>query len=95
MRICFENKAWTEITSIESGFALSGLINWIYCLLFLVGQDIRDRFTGAVEAFSRRNSPGHGLHGENSRHRSTDDTSKDVVSNFEPFAHFTLESLVS
>lgn len=47
-----------------------------------MGQDIRDRFTGAVEAFSRRNSPGHGLHGENSRHRSTDDTSKDVVSNW-------------
>lgn len=46
-----------------------------------VGQEIRDRFSGAVEAFSRRNGSGHGLHGDQSRHRSSDDvpSSKDVV----------------
>ncbi|XP_050371950.1 casein kinase 1-like protein 11 isoform X2 [Argentina anserina] len=45
-----------------------------------VGQDFRDRFSGVVEAFSRRNGSGHGLPGDNSRHRSTDDvpSSKDV-----------------
>ncbi|XP_041000633.1 casein kinase 1-like protein 11 isoform X1 [Juglans microcarpa x Juglans regia] len=42
-----------------------------------VGQEIRERFSGAVEAFSRRNGSGHGDH---SRHRSSDDvpSSKDV-----------------
>ncbi|KAK9931186.1 hypothetical protein M0R45_018475 [Rubus argutus] len=45
-----------------------------------VGQDFRDRFPGAVEAFSRRNGSGHGLPGDTSRHRSTDNapSSKDV-----------------
>ncbi|PIN03495.1 Non-specific serine/threonine protein kinase [Handroanthus impetiginosus] len=47
-----------------------------------VGQDIRDRFSGAVEAFSRRNATGHGhgRHGEHSRHRTSEDvpSSKDV-----------------
>ncbi|KAJ9182296.1 hypothetical protein P3X46_006304 [Hevea brasiliensis] len=38
-----------------------------------VGQEIRDRFSGAVEAFARRNGSGHALHGDHSRHRSTDD----------------------
>ena len=55
----------------------------IYCLLCdLVGQDIRDnRFSGGAEAFARRNASGHGLHGDHSRHRSSDDvpSSKDVV----------------
>ncbi|ESW15851.1 hypothetical protein PHAVU_007G107800 [Phaseolus vulgaris] len=43
--------------------------------------DIRDRFSGAVEAFARRNGSGLGLHGDHSRHRSSDDvpsSSKDV-----------------
>ncbi|KAK9931157.1 hypothetical protein M0R45_018449 [Rubus argutus] len=46
-----------------------------------VGQDLHDRFSGAVEAFSGRNGSGHGLHGDTSRHRSTDDapSSKNVV----------------
>ena len=50
----------------------------------LAGQDIRDRLSGAVELFSRRNSPGHGPHTEHSRHRSSDDvpSSKDAVSIF-------------
>ncbi|XP_061352923.1 casein kinase 1-like protein 11 isoform X7 [Gastrolobium bilobum] len=39
----------------------------------LVGQDIRDRLSGAVEAFSRRNSSGHGLHTDHSKHRSLND----------------------
>lgn len=39
---------------------------------------MRDRFSGAAEAFARRNS---GHHGDHSRHRSSDDvpSSKDVV----------------
>ncbi|KAL2507822.1 casein kinase I-like 6 [Forsythia ovata] len=44
-----------------------------------VGQDIRDRFSGAVEAFSRKNTSGSGWHGEHSRHRTSDvPSSKDV-----------------
>ncbi|KAM3234329.1 Casein kinase I isoform epsilon [Capsicum chinense] len=45
-----------------------------------VGQDIRDRFSGAVEAFSRRNASGAGRHGEHSRQKSSEDmtSSKDV-----------------
>ncbi|KAF9673574.1 hypothetical protein SADUNF_Sadunf10G0038300 [Salix dunnii] len=44
------------------------------------GQEIRDRFSGAVEAFARKNSSGHAMHGDRSRHRSSDDvpSSKDV-----------------
>lgn len=48
----------------------------------LGGLEIRDRFSGAVEAFARRNGSGLGLHsGDYSRHRSSDDvpSSKDVV----------------
>lgn len=50
-------------------------------MLHLVGQEIRDRFSGAVEAFARRNGSGHALHGDQSRYRSIDDvpSSKDVV----------------
>ncbi|XP_057484771.1 casein kinase 1-like protein 10 isoform X1 [Actinidia eriantha] len=56
-----------------------------------VRQEIRDRFSGAVEAFSRRNGPGTGLHSDNSRHRdhsrhrSSDDvpSSKDVQADSE------------
>ncbi|KAE8704760.1 Casein kinase I isoform delta-like [Hibiscus syriacus] len=36
----------------------------------LAGQEIRERFSGAVEAFARRNSSGHGLHGD--QYRSSD-----------------------
>ena len=51
-----------------------------FCLFNLVGQDIRDRFSGAVEAFSRRNASSSGRHAEHSRHRSDDiPSSKDVV----------------
>ncbi|CAK8572108.1 unnamed protein product [Lathyrus sativus] len=44
------------------------------------GPEVRDRFSGAVEAFARRNVSGHGLHGDHPRHRSKDDvpSSKDV-----------------
>lgn len=50
-------------------------------LICLVGQEIRERLSGAVEAFARRNGSGHGLPGDHSRHRSSDDvpSSKDVV----------------
>lgn len=45
-----------------------------------VGQDIRERLSGAVEAFSRRNGPSQSLHGEHSRNRPSEDvpSSKDV-----------------
>ncbi|XP_009621857.1 casein kinase 1-like protein 11 [Nicotiana tomentosiformis] len=45
-----------------------------------VGQDIRDRFSGAVGAFTRRTPSGSGRHGEQSRHKTSDDipSSKDV-----------------
>ncbi|XP_052188333.1 casein kinase 1-like protein 10 isoform X2 [Diospyros lotus] len=56
-----------------------------------VRQEIRDRFSGAIEAFARRNGSGTGLHGENSRNkdqsrrRSSDDIplSKDVQADSE------------
>ncbi|XP_055829502.1 casein kinase 1-like protein 6 isoform X1 [Solanum dulcamara] len=50
-----------------------------------VGQDIRDRFSGAVEAFSRRNISGTGKHGEHSRHKTSEDmtSSKDVQADSE------------
>lgn len=53
---------------------------WFGCFC-PVGQDIRDRFSGAVEAFSRRNATSSGRHGEQSRHRTSEDvpSSKDVV----------------
>ncbi|KAL2921315.1 Casein kinase 1-like protein 8 [Bienertia sinuspersici] len=44
-----------------------------------VGQEIRDKFSGAVEAYVRRNNSGSGLQGDQPRHRSSDDpSSKDV-----------------
>ncbi|KAJ8434841.1 hypothetical protein Cgig2_022120 [Carnegiea gigantea] len=44
-----------------------------------VGREIRDRFSGAVEAFARRNTSDAGLQGDHSRHRSLHDpSSKDV-----------------
>ncbi|CBI23660.3 hypothetical protein AAG906_016952 [Vitis piasezkii] len=50
-----------------------------------VGQEIRDRFSGAVEAFSRRNNSGSGYHGDQSRHRGSEDvpSSKDVQTDSE------------
>lgn len=48
-----------------------------------VGQEIRDRFSGAVEAFARRNALGSGYHGEHSRNRASEDLSfsaKETVS---------------
>ncbi|KAJ9700720.1 hypothetical protein PVL29_006169 [Vitis rotundifolia] len=50
-----------------------------------VGQEIRDRFSGAVEAFSRRNNAGSGYHGDQSRHRGSEDvpSSKDVQTDSE------------
>ncbi|KAL2463137.1 casein kinase I [Forsythia ovata] len=50
-----------------------------------VKQEVRDRFSGAVEAFARRNVSGGGLHGDNSRHRSFDmlPSSKDVQTDSE------------
>ncbi|XP_057961912.1 casein kinase 1-like protein 10 [Malania oleifera] len=43
-----------------------------------VGQELRDKFSGAVEAFTRRNPSG--LHGDHSKHKASEDgpSSKDV-----------------
>ncbi|GFP83375.1 casein kinase i isoform delta-like [Phtheirospermum japonicum] len=43
-------------------------------------QEVRDRFSGAVEAFARRKGSGAGLHGDRPRHRTSEDvpSSKDV-----------------
>ncbi|KAG8373182.1 hypothetical protein BUALT_Bualt12G0144500 [Buddleja alternifolia] len=45
-----------------------------------VRQEVRDRFSGAVDVFARRNGSSSGLHGDHSRHRSSDNipSSKDV-----------------
>ncbi|XP_058101577.1 casein kinase 1-like protein 10 isoform X2 [Magnolia sinica] len=46
-----------------------------------VGQEIRDRFSGAVEAFARRNTSGSGLHGDHYKHKGLEDpaaSSKDA-----------------
>ncbi|XP_051127181.1 casein kinase 1-like protein 10 [Andrographis paniculata] len=40
-----------------------------------VRLEVRDRFSGAVEAFARRNSSGAGLHGDNPRYRSSENAS--------------------
>ncbi|KAL7602320.1 casein kinase 1-like protein 10 [Lactuca sativa] len=46
-----------------------------------VKQEVRDRFSGAVESFTRRNGSSSGLHGDQSRHRSSENVtpSKDAV----------------
>ncbi|KAK4376241.1 hypothetical protein RND71_006918 [Anisodus tanguticus] len=51
----------------------------------VMGQDIRDKFSGAVEAFSRRNTSAAGRHGEHSRRRTSEDitSSKDVQADSE------------
>lgn len=48
----------------------------------IVRQEVRDRFSGAMEAFTRRNGSSSGLNGDHhSRHRPSEDvpSSKDVV----------------
>ncbi|KAK6915339.1 Protein kinase domain [Dillenia turbinata] len=44
------------------------------------GQEIRDRFSGAVEAFTRKSTSGAGRHGDHSKPRASEDapSSKDV-----------------
>ncbi|CAA2962921.1 casein kinase 1 10 [Olea europaea subsp. europaea] len=46
-----------------------------------VKQEVQDRFSGAVQAFARRNGSSTGMHGDHLRHRSTEDapSSKDVL----------------
>nr|GLL44158.1 casein kinase 1-like protein 10 isoform X2 [Ipomoea trifida] len=50
-----------------------------------VKQEVRDRSSGALETFVRRNHSGTGLHGEHSRHRSSADmtVSKDMQADAE------------
>ncbi|MQL86356.1 hypothetical protein Taro_018893 [Colocasia esculenta] len=48
-----------------------------------VGQEIRDRFSGAVEAFARRNGSGSGHYGDHSKHKipeTVPTSSKEAVS---------------
>lgn len=51
-------------------------------MYIIVRAEVRDRYSGAVEAFARRNVSGSGLHGEHSRHRSSEHatSSKEMVS---------------
>ncbi|PKI78642.1 hypothetical protein CRG98_001019, partial [Punica granatum] len=58
------------------------------------GQEIRERLSGAVEAFARRNGPVHGLHGDHSRHRTSDEvpSSKDVQVDSEKSRTYALRS---
>ncbi|KAI3915660.1 hypothetical protein MKX01_015485 [Papaver californicum] len=46
-----------------------------------VGQEIRERFSGAVEAFARRNSPGPSAHADHSKNKNPEDssTSREVL----------------
>lgn len=55
--------------------------NIVILLSHPVGKEIRDRFSGAVEAFSRKNNFGT-LHREHTRHKTAEDlpSSKQVVS---------------
>ncbi|KAG1361841.1 hypothetical protein COCNU_10G000600 [Cocos nucifera] len=39
-----------------------------------VGQEIHDRFSGAVEAFARRHGSGSGHHGDHSKHKALEDS---------------------
>lgn len=50
-------------------------------LFYPVGKEIRERFSGAVEAFSRRNTSGSSPRQDHLKHRSFEDapSSKDVV----------------
>ena len=45
------------------------------------GQETRDRYSGAVETYARRNAYGSGLHSDHSKTRHSDGvpSSKDVV----------------
>lgn len=54
-------------------------------LLFPVGKELRERFTGAVEAFSRRNPTTSSPRVEHAKHRSFEDVTamhKDGVQYF-------------
>lgn len=56
-----------------------------------MGQEIRDRFSGAVEAFTRRNSSTSGLHADHSKHKTSEDVaafSKEGVLSFSNFCSF-------
>nr|KAJ0190026.1 hypothetical protein LSAT_V11C800407360 [Lactuca sativa] len=58
----------------------------------LVKQEVRDRFSGAVESFTRRNGSSSGLHGDHQpRHRSSENVtpSKDAVSKNKKILTFT------
>lgn len=50
-------------------------------MFHVVGQEIRDKLSGAVEVFTRRNASGAGMHGDHSKHKAPEDgPSKDLVS---------------
>lgn len=64
---------------------LFSTVVWLYCS---VGQDLRDKFSGAVEAFSRRKTTNTGRYGEQARHGTSEDvpSSMNVVL-LSPFFH--------
>jgi hypothetical protein len=71
------------------------LTQFYFCL---VGQEIRDRFSGAVEAFARKNSTGHAMHRDQSRHRSSDDvvsSAREIKRNYVSFNFVELLDLFS
>ncbi|KAL4190351.1 hypothetical protein AMTRI_Chr07g24280 [Amborella trichopoda] len=51
-----------------------------------VGQELRERFSGAVEAFTRRNGSGSGAHGDHSKHKAleSDSIATDVADRSRP-----------
>lgn len=56
-----------------------------------MGQEVRDRFSGAVEAFARRHGSSSGQHGDNSRHKVLEDSllsPKEAVSHIVVVSHF-------
>lgn len=56
-------------------------LTFVFYLFYPVGQEIREKFSGAVEVFSRKHASTSGRHGDHSKNRTSEDvpSSKDVV----------------
>ena len=71
-------------TRVFSDWAVRSVSHGLKCLLGGMnpeGQEGRERFAGATEAFARRNFTGGVLRGDHLKHKASDDvpSSKDVV----------------
>lgn len=55
-----------------------------------MGQEIKDRFSGAVEAFARKSTSASGQNGEPARHR----TLKDALASTKEVAHLSFLILI-